>query len=281
MLRTRFLFFCVKFGEAAGRGEAPGIPRSCLAGWPLALLCVLVALAGPAQATVVYTSAFTSATTGKIVAVEAGMAISGDLLTITLSNNSPTTSSDPADVLSGFFFDLAGRPTLSYVSAVGTVANLGTNPNTLSPDTDIKAVAKGDKGWAFVGTFDNTNAWKASYGLGTAGFSKGADSFSGTIVGGLDYSIDSGTDVSARNLIRKSPLVYHSATFTLAGVSGLSDSAILSGVTFAFGTAPDAVSAGVLRTVVSSNSTAIPEPQPAAVFAGALLMLAGARRRVR
>jgi len=113
-------------------GLPPAFPALLAAlGNSLALAVAAALLAAgcltlPARGAIVVDATGTSAA-GNPVAFRATLAITGDELAIDLENISPVRTSEPADVLASFYFDLVRngeRPTLNYRSAAGQVFEL-------------------------------------------------------------------------------------------------------------------------------------------------------------
>lgn len=236
---------------------------------PLAALWVCAGVTGTSSAAVVQTVTGTSSA-GVPFEFEASFSISGNLLTITLCNNSSTHSQNPNDLLSSFYFDVVNglnqRPTLTYVSAVGDVWLTDRDAaDTLSQaNADLRAVDPNDHTWQFR-TMSAASAPFLGFGIGTVGNSNlSPNGFNGNIVGGMDYSIYAG-DVTTSNLDDRL-LVKECATFVFSGVSGFSEADISGASAFGLGTAPDSV-------------VYVPAPMGAGLLG--LGMLAAARRRSR
>jgi hypothetical protein len=211
------------------------------------LFLVILALAGviipAANAGILFEVSGTSAA-GLDVRFTAELSISGDDLTIVLTNNSPVDTLNPADLLSSFYFDIVNtddqRPELTYISAVGNVYETSkTNPDTLAEvDADIMAVNPGDYSWMFASMDAAANPYLA-FGIGTVGNSSMANNFKGNIVGGMDYSIYKG-EITTQNLNDRL-LVRETATFTFSGLSGFTEDDIAPRFAFGLGTGPDSM----------------------------------------
>ncbi len=210
---------------------------------------------------------------GTPVSFEADLSITGNILTVVLRNTSPATSSAPNDPLSSFYFDIfngATRPTLAYVSATGNVY-LNDVLQTAGANLMVPAT---NGGWQFKDT-DETAFPFLGFGIGTVGnnttvppnpgplITDPDNQFQGSLVGGINYSIYAGDNVTHNKLVSEL-LVKEMATFTFSGVSGFTN-ADLGSVAFGLGTGPDS-----LHIV----------PLPAAVLLGALgLGFSGLRLR--
>ncbi len=200
--------------------------------------------------------------------VQANMDIAGGELTVVLRNLSPATQA-PSAALTSFYFDIAGAPTLTYLSATGYVIGTGVNLGTADDlgNTSFRAPTDGQTnykeghadGWQFktMASFD--------YGIGTAGNSAlpDGDTFNGNVVDGLDFAIITG-DGASENL-KERYLVQDMATFTFGGLNGYTNDALGPVVAFGFGTAPD---------------TFVQTPLPGAVLLGFMgLSVAGLKLR--
>jgi hypothetical protein len=189
------------------------------------------------------------------LSVKADLSISGDILTVKLYNLSSSPTGEQGNALTSLYFDIAGAPTLTYLSATGNVylalknsadvSQPGLSPfranNTLlNPDfigDGRTNYGQGhDDGWQFK-TMASFN-----YGIGTAGNSNlpAGDRFHGLDVDGLDFAIITDDDVTTQSLADKY-LVREMATFTFGGLTGYSDADLGENVAFGFGTAGNLV----------------------------------------
>jgi hypothetical protein len=187
------------------------------------------------------------------ISVSADLSISGDTLTVQLSNVSLQPTADPTGALTSFYFDIAGAPTLTYLSATGDVyLTFKSDQDVLQSfdtfranNTPLGFIGDGrtnygqghPDGWQFktAASFD--------YGIGTAGNSAlpvTGDRFHGNDVDGLDFAIITNDDVTTQNLAERY-LVRETATFEFGLPTGSSYSNADLGdqVAFGFGTAPD------------------------------------------
>ncbi|MCE5276940.1 MAG: XDD4 family exosortase-dependent surface protein [Planctomycetaceae bacterium] len=228
-----------------------------------------------ADASVMLTASGYSAT-GDEVAFTAEVSISGDILTVQLSNNSPVASNSRDDVLSSFYFDIlnsAGlRPSLNYVSATGDVWMTSRNSADVlqTADANLLADSSGDNTWQYK-TMNAALMPFYGFGIGTVGNSGlGVNGFSGNVVDGVDYSIYTGEVLtqSLNGLL----LVRGGATFTFSGATGFSDSDIKTSAIFGLGTGPDSL-------ITGGGTNNIPEPATAAMLVlGGVVALARQRR---
>lgn len=205
------------------------------------------------------------------VTFQAALTISGNNLSVQLTNNSPVDSLNPNDVIGSFYFDIVNgsnvRPTLTYTGATGDVY-LGNkdNPDTLqTAAANLMAVNAGDNTWQFK-TMNPALMPFLGFGIGTVGNSSLTNNFNGNIVGNIDYSIYKG-DVTTSNLNNRL-LVKETATFNFTGVAGFTENDISRNFAFGLGTAPDSF----LTT---------PEPGALCLIAAATCIHTATRRRRR
>ena len=220
------------------------------------------------QATVTLTNqGFSSVNT--VVSFRADLSISGDTLTLVLSNTSPVASLAPNDTLGSFYWDIIGpgntRPTLTLSSVVGDVY-LG-DKNSVDPlqtaNANLRAVSSG-YGWVFRGDLNTSLQPLFAFGVGAVGNNNlTPNNFDGNLTDGVDYSIYRG-DVTTQNLHNKL-LAKDEVVFTFSGVSGFTEADILNRGAFGLGTAPD------------SLMEAVPEPGAATLLILGLVAYCGRR----
>ena len=189
------------------------------------------------------------------------------LLTIILTNTSPQDTTDPADVLSSFYFDVArgnARPTLTYASADGPLFKIKKNGTderytyTPSPTvgvtgsftpgagtSDLRAFKSGDQTWQLK-AMSLAAAPFLGFGIGTVGNTGfGANGFTPDIVGTgntmTNFSIARGADIEPNGNLNGAYLLRTSGTFAflLSGSVPWTESDIRHEATFGFGTRPD------------------------------------------
>jgi len=230
----------------------------------LTLIGVFVLLVQSAPAALTFVAEGVSAKNVQ-VRFQADLSISGDILTITLTNDSPVDSLNPDDVLGSFYFDIVngggGRPTMTYVSATGDTYKGVKNGADILIQTgaDIRAINAGDNSWQFK-AMDADFLPNLGFGLGTVGNSNlSPNGFSGNIVDGVDFAIYKG-QITTQSLTNPDALVKGSAVFTFSGLTGFTEAEIQPGFAFGLGTAPD--------------SLLVPEPATLAMLGlGSLVLL--------
>lgn len=209
----------------------------------------------------------------------AELTISGDDLTIVLTNDSqnhgdgPSSTLNPNDLLTSFYFDIfdgVNRPTLVYTDADGDVClgdqNAADDCSVTTNEGDLRAFDPGDDTWQFKDNLTlQFGAETLTFGIGTAGNnSLTPNGFNGNIVDGLDYGIYAG-DITTNNL-DGTLLVKETATYKFTGVSGFSEDDIGDEVLFGLGTQPD-------------STAFVPEPSTGVLLGLGLAGLAWRRRR--
>ena len=206
---------------------------------------VLLCSAGLAHATITFEASGISAK-GVDVTFQAALTISGDTLTVILTNASPVDSLNPDDLLGSFYFDIlngsAVRPELTYASAVGDTYTVFKNSpdRLLQAGADLQAFDAHDDSWQFK-TFDAALNPFLGFGIGTVGNSSlFPNGFDGNVVDGYDFAIYKG-EVTTRALVNRQPLVKETATFTFTGVTGFTEADIAPAFAFGLGTAPDSL----------------------------------------
>jgi hypothetical protein len=253
----------------------------------LAVAAVILA-PRPAAGDVTFTASGTSSL-GTPVAFQALLSIDGDNLEIVLDNLSPKDTTDAAEVLTSFYFDIwngVDRPTLSYESASGYVyqvkKGLGNDvPVFYTPPmppvpaanqlSNLVATEKGDASWQFL-EMDPTYAPNLGFGIGTvANNALSPNGFTPAVVGppGNDYinfGIYKGGDIDPSGVLNNKYLVKNTATFNFTGVSGYKETDIRPKAVFGLGTGPDSI-------------VVVPEPSAIVIASGALLAVWRARRR--
>lgn len=225
------------------------------------------------------------------VSARADFTISGNTLTLVLANTSAANSTDPADALSSFYFDIVRnglRPTLSYASADGPLYLLRkTAPDERfyyrpSPTvgvtgtfikgpgiSDLRALKAGDQTWQFsqatLGQLNPSLPPGMGFGIGTvanSGFGSTNDFDSAWVGTGntmINFSIVRAAgfaDLQPNGILNGGYLLENSGTFTFTGIDGWSLNDIRKECTFGFGTGPD----GVVTVA----------PEPSAVVLGAV-----------
>lgn len=260
----------------------------------LAVGCLVL----PARGAVVVEAAGTSAA-GNPVAFRATLAIVGNELSIDLENISPVPTSEPADVLGSFYFDLVRdgeRPMLAYRSATGQVVevlrNAADQPVIYTPPdkaggkgsvtpglglSDLMATKRGDFTWQFR-QFDPAYEPLAGFGLGTVGNSKlSPANFDPKVVDGNDFAIYRGDDIEPKGNLPGTYLARELVRFRFGFRGDWTEADIGHRFTFGLGTSPDS-----LIVVTVPEPPAIPAALLAATGFAAAIVVHGrqAARRV-
>ena len=226
-------------------------------------ILALILMPAASEATVNFTFEGIS-NKGVNVRVTADLTISGDDLTIVLTNDSQNhsgggaISDNPDDLLTSFYFDIFdgnSRPTLSYDSATGDLFTVLNNAADIDEiDIDLRAFNNFDNTWQYKDTFSTgcpgPTCWAGPIqfgadplhmGVGTVGNNSLApNGFNGNIVDAIDFGIYTGADVESASLDGPGVLlIKDSATFNFTGVSGFTEADIANEALFGFGTQPD------------------------------------------
>ena len=195
----------------------------------------------------------------------ADFTVSNGNLVLTLTNTAAGDVWDPAHVLTGLFFDIAGNPTLTAIGATTCTNCINNYPN---PDpTDVSGE------WAFKQATDL--AFGANYGVSAAGLGLfGPNDLIGqnpilapSSPGGVDFGITSKNDIPGTNGgLSSVPLISNYVVFTFAGIAPGFDPSTINNITWQYGT---------------DLSEAVPTPEPATLllFGPAALAAFAARRR--
>jgi hypothetical protein len=220
--------------------------------------CFGFALAGLALLTLAVPSWSGPAFSGSSgdLSASASFDLSGNTLTVILTNTSSADVLVPADVLTGIFFDTTHTLTPVSASLNGSTVFYGSLTNV------------GD-GWGYAsgvtaqGENNAISATGAVNGLGHSNFSAADNS-----LGGDDYGILSAGDNSATGntgVTGKGPLIKDSVEFILTAPAGFSLNELGNSVVFQYGSAlTDPHFSGVDP---GADVTALPAP-PSAVLAG-------------
>ncbi len=189
--------------------------------------------------------------------------------------------------MTAIFFDVAGSPTLTPVSAVICSTCSVLYPGC--PATDAGGSVGGE--WAYLGGGADL-AFTANYALSSTGvgiFGPG-DVFGGTNLAGPadpdgpQYGITTaGDDPTTFNGGLHVPIIKNQVVFKLNGFGALDPTAVISNLTFLYGTALDEPHFGgtcIDGCVTTTQIAAVPEPA-SLVLLGSGLIGAAARARKR
>lgn len=225
-----------------------------------------------ARGSIMFPGSGTSAL-GHPVSFKSTLTLSGSVLTVELENTSPFDTTDAADTLSSFYFDIksgTNRPLLSYVSGTGFtyLVRSGTtdepvyyNPFNSPPaqfvsgtQSNLKAVNDNDMTWQFR-SMDSGSGPFLGFGIGTVGNSAfSPNGFTPSIVGPpgnamINFAIYKGGDINPNGVLNYKYLVKNKATFTFSCVGNFTENDIVDKVVFGLGTGPD-----------STITVSLPEP---------------------
>lgn len=255
------------------------------------LSALLVAVSAPISLQAATVTASGPGASGAQLSAQASFDIAGDNLTITLKNIATSDEGvggkdSPGNTLTGLFFDIAGSPTLTTVSATipSGSAIAQANKCDVATCTGVTDVS-GEWGFSQTQNFSTTGGPSAGYGVSSAGYldtglSGNVGNFNNGVAGtnlddptsvdGINFGIISSLGTFDPNGgLKKDPLIQDSLVLVFSGATGLSMSDF-SNISFQYGTA---FGEPLLSAVV---------PLPGAVWlfgTGLLALVSFARRR--
>ncbi len=202
------------------------------------------------------------------LSADASFSVVGGNLQVVLTNTSADDVLNPSQVLTGVFFDVAGSPALTPISATltgGSTVFFGPNGG-------------GNVGgeWAYLGDFSALGTTFDS-GISSAGFGLfGTANFNGPelegppngAVNGVGYGITSAGDnllTGNAAVTGQFPLIQNQVTFLLSGISGTFSISDISNIRFVYGT--------------DLNEQPVPEPGTFLLLGSGLIGLAGWGRK--
>ena len=177
---------------------------------------------------------------GTDISVQADVDISGDTMTIELTNNSPDGSFYQVDVLTSFYFDVfndVSRPTLT-LTLTGMSGDVYTidvdNPDAFKGDLSAQT---GEASW-ILQTMYPAYVPYVGFGIGTVGNSDLSPYNNFPAMDGIQSGIVAGEVTAGSNSLKGWDLVRTSATFNFSGLTGYTIDDF-GPVAFGFGTGPD------------------------------------------
>lgn len=224
----------------------------------VAILVVALAATGIASA-----NAITYVGSSGNLSAQAVFSLTGNDLTVTLTNTSTADVLLPTDVLTGVFFNLTAGLTPVSASDPGSTPYYG-------PLTNV-----GD-GWGFAtgvnanGKNSAISATGAVSGLGQSNFSSNHTNLDGLAYGLLSAGDNSSTGNGG--VLGHGPLIKDSAQFVLTAPEGFNLSELGNTVVFQYGTSLD-------ETHYNGNLQTTPEPATLAMLGSGAIGLAAVLRR--
>ncbi len=225
---------------------------------------------GIAAAALLLAAPFTVAPAVAALSADVNLSVVNGDLQIVLTNTSPDDVLIPTQVLTAVFFDLAGSPTLSPISALlnGSTVYFGPNGGPTGVGGE----------WAY-GTDVSAFGTTFGYGLSSAGlgifgnsdFLVGSNLVDPVAVNGLGYGITSAGDnllTGNKEVTGNVPLIKNSVTFLLSGLTDFTEVPDISNIRFVYGT--------------SLSEQPVPEPGTFLLLGSGLIGFAGwGRKRFR
>jgi hypothetical protein len=238
-----------------------------------ALALSVTSAPGRARAGMLYTDSNGS------LSASADFALSGNVLTVTLTNTSPSDVLAPGDVLTGLFFNTAHTLTPLSASLNGSSAYDGSIINNVGEGWQYKSFTNG--------AAQGKNSGISAAGLGLFGpsgnFYTPPANQSNPNLGGIDYGIVSAGDnplTGNGGITGHGPLIKNSVVFTLAAGLGFVLTDLGNSVVFQYGTALTESHLTSLPPITGLGQPAVPEPS-SMVIAVIGVALMGCWRRYR
>lgn len=227
--------------------------------WKKSLLTSLLVITSTASWQAIALPVTFSGASGTLASSATFDIVAGNL-TVTLANTSAADTTVSADLLTGVFFNIAGNPLFTTISALS-----GGDTHTGSTINSNAGTNLGGE-WSYLNGLSQygANSGIASSGLGIFGSANfPGPNLSGPIaVNGFEFGIGSaGDNFSTGNpaLLSKA-ITSGSVIFTLGGLAPGFSMADISAVTFQYGTALNEPSFAGTTPPTAASTTQIPEP---------------------